>query len=193
MSDVGRPRTIDDAKRREIIALVSTGYGLPGAAKYVGCTVKTIRREASRNDEFCQQLREAEMKAKMKPLRAIRYKAHTHWRAAAWLLERTEPERFGKPDNKLLKPAEVDSLLDAVLTKLLLELNDNPLGQAWFLSAAKLAKENVLKKKTVRTGKVDFDRLFARSMDFFADHAEGSDQDTPEPSNYGKTCSFLRT
>ncbi|MDZ4658827.1 MAG: hypothetical protein SH868_14725 [Bythopirellula sp.] len=188
MADVGRPRVLDEGKRREIVALVATGYGLPGAAKYVGCTVKTIRREASRDQEFSQQLREAEMKAKMKPLRAIRYKAHTHWRAAAWLLERTEPERFGKPDHKLLKPVEVDNLLDAVLSKLLLELTDNPLGQAWFLSAAKLAKENVLKKKTVRSGNVDFDRLFARSMDFFADQAEDAEEDQPEPSNYEKTC-----
>jgi hypothetical protein len=51
----------------------------------------------------------------------------------------------------------------------------------------------VLKKKPIRTGNVDFDRLFARSMDFFADQAEDSEKDKSEPSNYGKTCSFVRT
>jgi hypothetical protein len=57
MADPGRPRALDDTKRSEVLALISTGYGIVGAAKYVGCTAKTIRREALRDPEFAQQLR----------------------------------------------------------------------------------------------------------------------------------------
>jgi hypothetical protein len=32
-----RPRLLDDAKRREICALISVGAGIDAAARYVGC------------------------------------------------------------------------------------------------------------------------------------------------------------
>ena len=94
----GRPRTLDDAKRREICALVAGGCGLREAAKYVRCSIKTIRREADRIPEFHDQLRRSEMYAQLSPLRAMQQAVGTHWRAAAWMLERAFPERFARRD-----------------------------------------------------------------------------------------------
>jgi hypothetical protein len=96
MSNPGRPRALDEYKRREICALISVGCGIEGAAKYVGVRPITIRREALRNPEFHKQLCNAELASELEPLRAIRKAADTHWRAGAWLLERTRPERFSR-------------------------------------------------------------------------------------------------
>ena len=96
MANVGRPRALDEIKRREVCALISAGCGIERAAQYVGCNPSTIRREALRNEEFYDSLRRSELASELEPLRLLHNKAKTHWRAAAWLLERFNPERFTK-------------------------------------------------------------------------------------------------
>jgi hypothetical protein len=97
MPQPGRPRALDEIKRCEVCALVSTGCSLRRAARYVGCAHSTIAREAQQNQEFSDRLREAEVQAQLHPLRAIRKAAATHWRAAAWWLERTQSD-FARRD-----------------------------------------------------------------------------------------------
>ena len=111
----GRPRALDDAKRREICALVAGGCGLREAARYVCCAVKTIRREAERNPKFQEQLSRSEMYAQLSPLRAMQQACATHWRAAAWFLERAFPERFGRRDPTAFGPQQARRLLNEVL------------------------------------------------------------------------------
>ena len=103
----GRPRKLDEIARREVCALVSAGCGIEGAARYVGCAASTIRREALRNDQFAQELRRAPLTAELSPLTAMRQAAARHWRAAAWLLERTNPQRFAKQNLAFLKPDQL--------------------------------------------------------------------------------------
>jgi hypothetical protein len=110
----GRPRALDDVKQREVCALVAAGCSLAGAARYVDCTPKTIRREAKRDANFGDHLRKSQLAAQLEPLRALRGKATTHWRAAAWLLERVDPQQFARYDAKLLTPEEVGDLLTNV-------------------------------------------------------------------------------
>ena len=114
MAKGGRPRALDEIKRREVCALVSAGCSYAGAGRYVNCSAKTIRREAERNVAFGEQLRRSRLAAQLEPLRALRNKATTHWRAAAWLLERVDPEQFARYDSKLLTPEEVSDLLDNI-------------------------------------------------------------------------------
>jgi hypothetical protein len=109
----GRPRALDEVKRREICALVSTGCGVLGAAHYVGCNPITIRREAARNPEFYEQLRAAELSAQVSPLHAMRKAATTNWRAAAWFLERTQPQAFGPRRPRSFTVEEVQFLLNS--------------------------------------------------------------------------------
>jgi hypothetical protein len=92
----GRPRKIDEAKRREICALIAVGCGIEAAARYVGCSAATVRRELDRDEDFRRAFASAELTCRIEPLRALRAAAATHWRAAAWLLERTHPERFAR-------------------------------------------------------------------------------------------------
>jgi len=124
MSKSGRPRALDEVKQREVCALVSAGCSLAGAARYVNCSVKTIRREAERDSAFGDQLRKSQLSAQLEPLRALRGKANTHWRAAAWLLERIDPKQFARYDTKLLTPEEVGDLLGNIKRTLEMALRD---------------------------------------------------------------------
>jgi hypothetical protein len=114
MPQPGRPRSLDDIKRREVCALVSTGCSLRRAARYVGCTHSTITHEAQQNAEFRDRLREAELQAQLHPLRAIRKAAATHWRAAAWWLERTQSE-FARRGPNSVSTKQVQAMLQHLL------------------------------------------------------------------------------
>ena len=92
-----RPRALDDNKRREIYALLSTGCDRHTAARHVGCSARTIRREALRDPEFADQLNKAEAACRVGHLRAIRHAAKSDWRAAAWLHESGKPDPFARP------------------------------------------------------------------------------------------------
>jgi len=169
MADTGRPRVLDEIKRSQVVALIASGYGMVGAAKYVGCDPKTVRREAERDATFDLELREAEKQANLCPLEAIRHKAHTHWRAAAWLLERTEPRRFGKRTKQSMNPEELDRLFDIVLDRFISELTDDPIGMEWFKSAAKMTKQKAVQNAPRVEIEPYMDRLLAKGMDYFAD------------------------
>jgi hypothetical protein len=132
MAHVGRPRVLDDGKRREICAIVARGGGIEGAAKYVGCAPSTIRREALRNVDFHEELRKAEVAAELEPLNAIRQSAGTQWRAAAWLLERLDPQRFGRRNPRLLSPEQLASAFDCFFEAISEEISDPALCRQVF-------------------------------------------------------------
>jgi len=127
MAKVGRPRALDETKRREVCALVSAGSGIERAAKYVGCNPSTIRREALRNPDFHDQLRRAELATELEPLRLLRQKANTHWRAAAWLLERMNPQRFAKQNVERINKDQVMEILEYFLDLVVEEIPDEQL------------------------------------------------------------------
>ncbi len=100
MAKQGRPRALDDGKRREVCAFLAAGASLKQAAEYVGCSVDTIRREQKRNEAFDERVRRATAAAQLAPLQAMKQAVQTHWRAAAWMLERSDPEHFGQQKQK---------------------------------------------------------------------------------------------
>lgn len=126
MAEPGRPRLLDDAKRREICALIVSGYSLVAAADYVGCSRRTIKRELARNPEFAERFRRAKLAGELEPLGTIRSAARTNWRAAAWYLERTNPQRFGRRNPVLIRPEEVQQTINSVLLEILEEIKQEP-------------------------------------------------------------------
>ncbi len=124
MTKAGRPRALDEAKKREVCALLSAGASMRYAGRYVGCSAKTIHNEARRDPDFGDHLRKSQLVAKLEPLRALRKKATTHWRAAAWLLERGDPEQFARQDQKFFKPQDVANLLENIRATLKAHLKD---------------------------------------------------------------------
>ena len=126
----GRHRVLDDLKRREICALVTAGCSISSAANYVGCNRATIRREELRDPEFAHQLRRSELEAELNPLRTMQMAASTHWRAAAWLLERTKPELYARAAANLIRMETVHDLVNRLLEVIAEELADSPGGEA---------------------------------------------------------------
>lgn len=112
----GRPRVLNDAKRRQICVLVASGCTIADAARTVRCAVSTIHRERKQNKKFRTQLRRAEMRAQMHPLRAMRKAIGTHWRAAGWWLERVAPERFARQNPARFGPKQARALMDDILS-----------------------------------------------------------------------------
>jgi hypothetical protein len=122
----GRVRVLDEAKQREVCALVSAGCSLLAAAQYVACAPNTIRREAARNPDFGRRFREARLQAQLSPLQAMRKAAASHWRAAAWMLERGDPEHFARRPAPAFRPKQAQALRDDIVAILTTEI-ENPI------------------------------------------------------------------
>lgn len=106
----GRERVLDATKQREICALVSVGTSMRKAAQYVGCCRKTIEREAKRNPEFAERLQRSRVSTQLGPLQSMRQAVQSDWRAAAWMLERTDPDRFGRRTQSSVGAKELRAL-----------------------------------------------------------------------------------
>jgi hypothetical protein len=126
-AELGRPRALDDVKRREICVLLTAGYPLVAVAEHVGCSRRTISRELARNPEFAERLRRAKIAGELEPLSTIRQAARTNWRAAAWYLERANPQRFGKRNPVLLKPDEVQQTISSMMLEIVTLIKREPL------------------------------------------------------------------
>jgi hypothetical protein len=91
-----RKLLLDEAKQREICAILAIGGTRRVAALYVGCSVSTITRTANRDPAFALRLEHAEADMEVFQLQNIRQASKSSWNAAAWILERRLPERYGK-------------------------------------------------------------------------------------------------
>ncbi len=107
----GRPRVLCETKQREICLLVATGCTIEASARHVGCTPLTIRRETRRNPQFSEQLRRSRASAEITPIQTMRQAAASEWRAAAWLLERTQPDRYAKRPPNMFSQQDIVALL----------------------------------------------------------------------------------
>ncbi len=95
----GHPPALDEAKRNRIIALVAGGSSRRSAARFVGCAPSTVTRTALRDEKFAEELAHAEALSQIELMRMVRNAARQdrYWRAAAWLLERVNPQDFTLP------------------------------------------------------------------------------------------------
>ena len=112
---MGRKHVLDEVKQREICALITAGMSLRKVARYVGCDRKTIYRERRADPDFDKRVRRAEMAADLAPLELMRRAAATHWRAAAWLLERSERRAAASQQAASQLAAEKQALTDSDL------------------------------------------------------------------------------
>lgn len=110
----GRPRKLSESKQAEVCALIRAGCTMAATARYVGCSPLTIQREARRNPEFNEKLRNIRYDVELNPVLTLRDAAINDWRAAAWILERTQPQHYAKRPANSFSPQEVAELLDRV-------------------------------------------------------------------------------
>ena len=68
------------------------------AAREVHCNPATITRTAARDPDFADRLTKAESLADKRALESIvrAVEQERYWRAAAWMLERRNPEEFAR-------------------------------------------------------------------------------------------------
>ncbi len=119
---IGQP-VLDKSKKEIILQLARQGVSRRSAARVVGCAPSTITRTARCDPPFGADLALAEETLKLKALHAIRQAIgqDKYWRAAAWLLERLDPDRFARrPASVSL--ADSEGLLEAIGTILVEDL-----------------------------------------------------------------------
>jgi hypothetical protein len=112
------PREVLDAKKRtKICGLLTLGYSQRMAAEFVGCDPSTITRTAKRDENFRAQLAAAQSDADISALKIIRRTAdqERYWRAAAWILERRNPEEYGRRSPNSFTGEQVMQILQRAL------------------------------------------------------------------------------
>lgn len=110
---MARSTILDNAKRRQVLAVLAMGSSRRAAAKYVGCSPSTLCKTAARDLEFARQLNQAEQQAELNYLKNIRDAAEKPqcWRAAAWVLERRNPRDFSAQKLGVLAAGQVIRVL----------------------------------------------------------------------------------
>jgi hypothetical protein len=115
----GRPRSLTLDKQQELLAHVAHGSTVEESAETIGVSLRTVQREAQENEPFNRDLHRALDSAPTDPYQLMLRAARTHWRAAAWLLERSDPDRFGKRSPNSCRPEQMmelaSSLIEAAL------------------------------------------------------------------------------
>lgn len=113
MAQRGRKSVLDGYKRREILAILGVGCSRQVAAKYVGCSVSTIQNTADRDPTFAQKLRRTENASEIGYMENIRNAGRNerYWRAAAWALERLNPEKYGKRGPDVITVDQIRDLM----------------------------------------------------------------------------------
>lgn len=126
-NEVGRPRALDAAKKRDICAILAMGGTRATAARFVGCHPDTIRNTALREEEFAQDLEQAESKHEVAQLAYINNagKDHRFWRAAAWALEHRYPRRYGRGTAGLYTLEQITHVLTQFAGVILAEVSDD--------------------------------------------------------------------
>ena len=115
---------LTEAQRHELVALLAAGHSRRAAARLVGCARSTIYRVEARDPKFAERVARAEgpgeSPQKKQDPRKIFPTLHqpANWRAAAWVLERLNPEDFGPPRNA----SNFDLLVEADIFRSFVEL-----------------------------------------------------------------------
>ncbi len=134
---------LTEVKRSEICAILAVGCSRTTAARYVGCHPSTIRNTARRDADFAQALQQAETKHEIQHLAHINAAAKEgrYWRAAAWALERTHPDRYGRRRPHTITSDQLSQVLAQFAGVILEEVADEDVQQRVFARLADLTEE----------------------------------------------------
>ena len=100
-----RPTKLNAKRAQQICDYVAQGHTREVAAQACGIVSTTLYRWMKRGErqpdgpygEFCRALKRADLEAELAGLRQIKEAAQNgDWRAAAWMLERRYPEKWGR-------------------------------------------------------------------------------------------------
>jgi hypothetical protein len=111
---------LDDFRKRLIIRGISRGYTRTKIAAMVGCAVSTIMRTAERDPQFFADLAQAEAAFLNGSIDTLYRSAcqERNWRAAAWVAERLDPDRFGRTPPRSRTIPQMLELIGKLLTRI---------------------------------------------------------------------------
>ena len=123
---MAKRKRLTPKERNEILAILSAGCSRAAATRSVRCTPYLFRRELLENSQFAEQVAKAEEGIELFYLSRIRSAAQKeqHWRAAAWVLERRLPNRYGVKKPECLTAEHVQKFMAACLQILAEEMPD---------------------------------------------------------------------
>lgn len=134
---------LTEVKRREICAVLAMGGTRTLAARYVGCHVVTIRRLIHKDPDFATAVLQAESKHEILNLGHINKAAAEgrNWRAAAWVLERAYPDKYGKRRAGAITLDQLTDALTQVVDVLMDELDESELRERVLERLSRLSDE----------------------------------------------------
>lgn len=103
----GRPQQFTAQQQQKLLEHIAQGATTEDAARIVGVSLRTVQRQARYNEFFQRNLQLALSSPPSTPQTLIQHAARTHWRAAAWLLERTDPDNYSKRPANSCSPAKL--------------------------------------------------------------------------------------
>ena len=127
----GRPPVLDEEKRRTIIAMLANGSSRRVAAGYAGCAHTTLTRTMLRDGEFAAAVIAAEKNTEIDALRRIRNASRNdrYWRAAAWLLERRNPQDFAQRPPHAFTDQQIVQLFLKAASPFIDKMSEEDVGQ----------------------------------------------------------------
>lgn len=103
---------LDAAKQEIFCAMVSVGCSARRAAKLCGVGESAIREREKNDPQFRERYLNAKQIREIAPLRQIKEAGGKSWRAAAWTLERLDPEEYGTKRRSSESPDQIADLID---------------------------------------------------------------------------------
>ena len=110
----GRRRCLNQAKKVEVCDLVAHGATVEEAADVINVSLRTIQREMKLDEDFHHEV-QVSLGHAPDPLKLMQQAARAHWRAAAWLLERTNPEQYARRPKSSASPEQFEAGLQFAL------------------------------------------------------------------------------
>ena len=114
-------------QKNEVVAILSVGCSRAAAARCVRCSPYILRREIAEHPKFAEQVAKAEEGIEIFCLSHLRkaVQKEQHWRAAAWLLERRLPDRYGIKKAKTVTPEQAQRFMTTCMQIIADELPDD--------------------------------------------------------------------
>jgi transposase-like protein len=142
---------LDETKRREVCAILSVGGTRAMAARYVGCSQRTLRRAAQRDLRFRQQLRKTEISPEITFLKTMLNAGSDvkHWQAAKWALQHIYPDRYARRPQTLTIEQTKD-LISQVIKSIGKKVPDPKTRAAIHRQIAKITRRSTRKKTRAR-------------------------------------------
>lgn len=109
---VGRPSALQPDVVMRLLQALRAGSHVESAAQLAGIAARTFHRWMERGDptrkdardaryrRFREQVEQARAEAETRNVAIVAQAAQTDWKAAAWLLERTYPERWARASQR---------------------------------------------------------------------------------------------